>query len=184
LITLVVIFIGINVSHTYLERRHLVFALEASLQRASQKIDDFQYYTGYVDRNTLNFGARGQTTFLPIDCDAAKEVFRKEFELQWNLTQKNNPPELEIRGADVIRQRVLTVKEESPGKFAENSKESPTTSVSEKPRITSFSCDGKTLNASAEVVVNLPFVISFAGVDFISQSRQSESVEVGLIFGG
>ncbi len=184
LITLIVIFIGINVSHTYLERRHLIFALESSLQRAAQEIDDLRYYTGYVDQNTRNFGSRGETTFLPINCEAAKVVFAKEFQLQWTLTQRNNRPEVRLKGAKEIGERFFSSKSRSIDEASSDLRQVPADHSGEAPMVTSFHCDGRTIRASAEVVVNLPFVISFAGINFISESKQKESVEVGLIFGG
>ena len=184
LITLIVIFIGINLSHTYLERRHLIFALESSLQRAAQEIDDLRYYTGYVDQNTRNFGSRGETTFLPINCEAARVVFAKEFQLQWTLTQKNNQPEVLLKGAKQITEGFFESTSRSRVQASSSARALPVDSSREVPMVTSFRCDGRTIRASAEVVVNLPFVISFAGVDFIRESKQKESVEVGLIFGG
>jgi len=186
LISLLIVFIGINATHTYLERRHLILTLEASLQRATQEIDDYRYYTGYVDANTASFGLRGVTTFLPIDCAAAKRVFDEEFRIQWALTQVHNPPD------DVSGEAVLlgesSLFSRSAASTSSQTSHSPQsvgiTSTLNSPRVNSFRCDGKTLRVEAEQLVELPFVISFAGVDFIKYSKQVGSVEVGLILGG
>lgn len=214
LISLLIVFIGINVTHTYLERRYLILTLEASLQRAAQEIDDYRYYTGYVDANTSSFGERGVTTFVPIDCVSARQVFDKEFRIQWALTRVNNLPDrtfFDYGRSDMARNSWYQSSTEgstegssvgypSSGINSGSSRRSaqggtpdyeeppsrPTgiTSILHPPRVTAFQCDGKTLRAEAELVVELPFVISFAGVDFKRYSKQSESVEVGLVLGG
>lgn len=206
LISLLIVFIGINVTHTYLERRHLILTLEASLQRAAQEIDDQRYYTGYVDANTLSFGNRGLTTFVPIDCLSAKRVFDNEFRIQWALTRVNNLPDRTsfdhgrrgraadswYRGSSGSTSSSFIISGNSwqasqgstpdPGAMAVG--HMGITSILHPPKVTSFQCDGRTLRAEAEFIVELPFVISFAGVDFKRYSKQSESVEVGLVLGG
>lgn len=186
LISLLIVFIGINVTHTYLERRHLILTLEASLQRATQEIDDYRYYTGYVDANTSSFGMRGLTTFVPIDCTAAKKVFDQEFRIQWALTRGNNLPDQSSRDTALLDQSAHLWRSANPtSPYPAHSPQSVgITSILNPPRVSAFHCDGKTLRAEAEQWVELPFVISFAGVDFIKYSRQVESVEVGLILGG
>ena len=178
LVTLLVVFIGINVTHAYLERRQVILAMESSLQRATQEINELQYYTGNFEQNTVRIGSRGLTTFIPIDCNAARRVFDEEFSSQWALTMALN-----LSDAGNVEDRSL--RSLWSGQRETNSLQ--TTNVTQlfsKPRITSFRCDGKTISASAELVVELPFQIAFAGVNFLRFSRQEATVEVGLIFGG
>ena len=186
LISLLIVFIGINVTHTYLERRHLILTLEASLQRATQETDDYRYYTGYVDANTSSIGMSGVTTFVPIDCAAAKNAFDQEFRVQWALTRRNNLPDRASRDATLLDDSAFLWRSTNPNsaQTAQDPRSSGITSILNPPRVNSFQCDGKTLRAEAEQLVELPFVISFAGVDFIKYSKQVESVEVGLILGG
>jgi hypothetical protein len=177
LVALLVVFIGINFTHTYLERRHVILAMESSLQRATQEINELQYYTGYVEQNTVRKGSRGVTTFIPIDCNAARRVFDEEFTTQWaqtkalNLAEPGNKEDRNLRSL-------------WGGQGATSSHQSSQVRLLATPQITSFRCDGKTISSSAELVVELPFQIAFAGVDFLRFSRQTVSVEVGLIFGG
>lgn len=207
LITLLVVFIGINITHSYLERRHLILAMESSLQRATQVIDDLSYYTGYVERNTLRFRQRGQTTFVPIDCKAARQIFDREFTTQWALTKALNLPDDNVVGDHELRVGGSRVQgwnfggtatkpgslstpgsSSTPGSMSTQGSSSARPPSAERllsiPTVTSFSCDGRTAVASAELLVELPFQITFAGVDFMRFSRQDVRVEVGLILGG
>jgi hypothetical protein len=174
LITLMTIFIGINITHASLERRHLTLAIEASLQRASQAIDDASYYSGYVERNRSNFRSRGVTTFVPIDCSAARKIFDEEFSTQWALTKALNLPDLSKSPQSESYFKSI------PGLQPESQRLGIRRPIS-TPQLLSFSCDGETLAASAELLVELPFRISFAGVDLAQYSRQLASVEVGLV---
>lgn len=176
LVTLITIFIGINVIHASLERRHLTLALEASLQRATQAIDDTSYYAGYVDRNTTRFRARGVTTFVPIDCTSARRTFNEEFSMQWALTKALNPPD-SLEGPKVPPQLGSTeISEVSRyGRKGER--------LTSTPRLISFTCDGKVLSATVELIVELPFRIAFSGVDFAKYLHQVVAVEVGLVLG-
>ena len=176
LVTLITIFIGINVIHASLERRHLTLALEASLQRATQAIDDASYYAGYVDRNTTRFRARGVTTFVPIDCNSARRTFDEEFTMQWALTKALNPPD-SLEGPKVPPQLGSTDVSElsGHGRTAER--------LTSTPRLISFTCDGRVLSATVELLVELPFRIAFAGVDFAKYFHQVVAVEVGLVLG-
>ena len=163
--------------------------MESSLQRATQVIDDLAYYTGYVDRNTLRFRERGQTTFVPIDCRAARQIFDQEFTTQWALTKALNLPDEAVAGDDVVRARVSGVRGwNADGSSSAQVSSGPSSPSAQRllsiPKVTSFACDGRTAAASAELLVELPFQISFAGVDFVRFSRQDVSVEVGLVFGG
>lgn len=212
LITLLVVFIGINITHSYLERRHLILAIESSLQRASQQVDDWRYYTGNIEDRTLRFQSRGVTTFIPIDCGAAQRVFNEEFPIQWTLTQVLNRPDgdtiqpspfwIDFRHqesrSNVSRSEESTVEtNSSEAKISSDAMDSrermksasagtvrSVARLSSIPTINSFRCDGKTIGADAELLVELPFSLSFAGVEFLRFSRQQASVEVGLIFGG
>jgi hypothetical protein len=169
-ISLIMIFSSINLLHGYLERRHLVLVLEGSLQVASQNIDNFSYYRGYVGRNTQLGGARNKTTFIPIDCGAARDVFFREFPSQWFLSQVNN-------GEDLTDSRpsFLSDKESSNGNLGFRK------SI---PRILSYQCDGRTLQVKAALDIYLPFPVKFAGVDLMEFSTQEVLVEVGSIWGG
>jgi len=176
LVTLITIFIGINVTHTSLERRHLTLALEASLQRAVQTIDDASYYTGYVDQNTTRFRARGITTFVPIDCASARRTFDEEFSVQWALTKALNPAEtlksprmpLQLGFSDPARVSQLGIGSER---------------LISTPRLLAFDCDGRVVSATVELLVELPFRIAFAGVEFAKYVRQVVTVDMGLILG-
>ena len=176
LVTLITIFVGINVIHASLERRHLTLALEASLQRATQAIDDASYYAGYVDRNTTRFRARGVTTFVPIDCTSARRTFDEEFTMQWALTKALNPPD-SLEGPKMLAQLGSTEISEvsGHGRTAER--------LTSTPRLISFTCDGRVLSATVELLVELPFRIAFAGVDFAKYLHQVVAVEVGLVLG-
>ena len=176
LVTLITIFVGINVIHASLERRHLTLALEASLQRATQAIDDASYYAGYVDRNTTRFRARGVTTFVPIDCTSARRTFDEEFSMQWALTKALNPRD-SLEGPKVPPQLSSTEISEVSG-YARTGERLTST-----PRLISFTCDGKVLSATVELIVELPFRIAFAGVDFAKYFHQVVAVEVGLVLG-
>jgi hypothetical protein len=182
LITLIAIFIGINLTHAYLERRHLIITLESSLQRATQEIDDWRYYTGYLEQNTLRFQSRGVTTFVPIDCNAARRIFNEEFLLQWSLSKVINRPETNVMGDQRLREMYGMDSRDSNGNAGSTG--STKIQLSSIPQITGFTCDGKTVAADAELVVELPFKLSFAGVNLLQFSRQKASVEVGLVFGG
>lgn len=173
LVTLLTIFIGINVIHTSLERRHLTLAMEASLQRAVQVIDDPAYYTGYVERNTTHFRVRGVTTFVPIDCAAARRVFDEEFALQWTLTKALNPAE--ALQAPQMPQQWGSNDPEGVSRFGRGAR------LLSTPRLLSFTCDGKVISATAELLVELPFRIAFAGVEFAKHVRQVVAVDIGLI---
>jgi hypothetical protein len=176
LVTLITIFIGINVIHASLERRHLTLALEASLQRATQAIDDASYYAGYVDRNTTRFRARGVTTFVPIDCTSARSTFDEEFSMQWALTKALNPPD-SPEGPKMPPQLGSTEISEVSGYGRTGDR------LTSTPRLISFTCDGKVLSATVELIVELPFRIAFAGVDFAKYLHQVVAVEVGLVLG-
>lgn len=178
LITLIVVFIGINITHTYLERRHLILAMESSLQRATQQIDQWRYYTGNVEDNTFRFRSRGVTTFIPIDCDAARTVFYQEFSIQWALTNALNLPDVSLKGEALAQDNLW-----SKGQIRTEQSQSVRSKYS-IPEVTAFRCDGRTIAAEAEMTVELPFALSFAGVDLLKFSRQKASIEVGLIFGG
>jgi hypothetical protein len=169
-ISLIMIFSSINLLHGYLERRHLILVLEGSLQVASQSIDDFSYYRGYVGRNTELGGARNKTTFIPIDCEVAREIFFQEFSSQWFLSQVNN-------GVDItdLKPSFLSGKESSSSNLRFQK------SI---PRILSFQCDGRTLQSKAALDIYLPFPVKFAGVDLMEFSTQEVLVEVGSIWGG
>jgi hypothetical protein len=169
-ISLIMIFSSINLLHGYLERRHLILVLEGSLQVASQNIDNFSYYTGYVGRNTKLGGARNQTTFIPIDCGAAREAFFLEFSSQWFLSQVNN-------GEDFITVKPSLISDK-------NSSSSNMIFRKSIPRILSFQCDGQTLRVNAALDVYLPFPLKFAGVELMEFSTQEALVEVGSIWGG
>jgi hypothetical protein len=205
LITLIVVFIGINVTHAYLERRHLILAMESALQRATQQIDDWKYYTGDAADNTLRFRQRGITTFIPIDCNSARRVFSEEFPIQWALSRALNRPDLGIVGQESVRsgswplhsnstiagRSDLNANSTSTGVGSSSNQSSSIQSSSNRPlnlasipRITGFQCDGRTVAADAELLVELPFGVSLNGVDLMRFSRQQASVEVGLVFGG
>lgn len=178
LITLIVIFIGINTTHAYLERRHLILAMESSLQRATQEIDRWRYYNESVEANTSRFGSRGVTTFVPIDCVAARSVFEEEFSIQWASTRALNRPDVNLEGRALIQSNPWN----RDGITIGDANGMPVPHSS--PRVTVFRCDGKTIVASAELIVELPFALSFSGVELLKFSRQTASVEVGLVFGG
>jgi hypothetical protein len=178
LITLIVIFIGINTTHAYLERRHLILAMESSLQRATQQIDRWRYYNESVEANTSRFGSRGVTTFVPIDCIAARTVFDEEFSIQWALTRALNRPDVNLEGRALMQSNLWNSDGMTIG--VANEMSVPHSS----PKVTVFRCDGKTIAASAELIVELPFALSFSGVELLKFSRQTASVEVGLVFGG
>ena len=174
LITLITIFIGINLTHAALERRHLTLAMEASLQRATQAIDDASYYTGYVEKNTSRFRTRGVTTFVPIDCGAARRVFDHEFSTQWSLTKALNLPDSSKIPEGLASSS--SINGVQPKQY-----NSGGVRLTSTPQVLSFRCDGKTLAASVELFVELPFRVALAGVDLAKYSRQVVSVEVGLV---
>jgi hypothetical protein len=174
LITLILVFISINIIHGFVERRHLILVTEAALQRASQNIDERSYYTGYVEQNTTYGGARRKTTFIPIECGAARSEFFREFQFQWMMSQISNPIE-EIKDAPTMRYSQMN---------------SPTSTKDKKslrgsiPRIQSFSCDGKKLSATVALDVYLPFPLAIGSVNFKDFATQEVTIEVGSIWGG
>jgi len=186
LITLITLFIAINVTHVFLERRHLILTLESSLQRAAQQIDDPTYYSGYVERNTLQYGFRGMTTFLPIDCTLARTTFNAEFKEQWQLSLVGrSQAEPSSAGSNLVNDRYQSGSRTLTSS-TERSPYSPYSPLRSEtaPKVTDFQCDGRVIEATAEKLIELPIIVSFAGIDFLRFSRQQETVKVGLIFGG
>lgn len=159
IISLLLVFLLINVVHFYVERRHLVLVLESALSKASQNLDYRYYYSGYVERNKLSLRGvsssfRQERVLLPIDCESAQREFAQDFELQWTLNGVFN------RSNSV------------------NARESSRKSLSQ---VIDFGCDGKSLRATARMQVFLPHPIAFAGVNFVDSYFQNVSVEVGSV---
>lgn len=95
LITLIVTFSLINLTHFYIERRHLILVLESALASASQNLDQRSYYLGFDSRNRYKNSLGHDRLLLPIDCEKARSDFPVRFREHWLLNQELNPGELE-----------------------------------------------------------------------------------------
>ena len=91
LVTLILTFTLINVTHYYIERRHLILVVESALQSASQNLDERSYYLGFNSKNRFSGPSGSERLLLPIDCAKASEEFPKKFRQNWLLNQNLNP---------------------------------------------------------------------------------------------
>lgn len=97
LVTLMLTFTLINVTHYYIERRHLILVVESALQSASQNLDEKSYYLGINSKNRYSVPSGNERLLLPIDCAKASEEFPKKFRQNWLLDQNLNPGKGEPR---------------------------------------------------------------------------------------
>lgn len=97
LVTLILTFTLINVTHYYIERRHLILVVESALQGASQNLDERSYYLGFDSKNRYSGPLGSERLLLPIDCAKASEEFPKKFRQNWLINQNLNPGKGEPR---------------------------------------------------------------------------------------
>jgi len=96
--------------------------------------------------------------------------------MQWALTKALNPPD-SLDGPKMPPQLGSTEISEVSGYGRTGER------LTSTPRLISFTCDGKVLSATVELIVELPIRIAFAGVDFAKYFHQVVAVEVGLVLG-
>lgn len=103
LITLIMTFSLINVTHYYIERRHLILVVESALESASQNLDETAYYLGFDRQNRYRDSVGNERLLLPIDCSKAREDFPKKFREHWLLNQDLNPVKLDRSLPSVVQ---------------------------------------------------------------------------------
>lgn len=103
LITLILTFTLINVTHYYIERRHLILVVESALQSASQHLDESSYYLGFRGRNRNESTLGDERLLLPIDCVRARGEFPMKFREQWLVNQDLNAVKLEASLPSIVR---------------------------------------------------------------------------------
>lgn len=91
LIALILTFALINVTHFYMERRHLILVVESALQSSSQYLDERSYYLGFDGKNWYKSSSGRERLLLPIDCVKAREEFPRKFREYWLVDQDLNP---------------------------------------------------------------------------------------------
>lgn len=88
-ISLMAIFLTVNIAAAYIQKKELIYLLEGSLLGASHHLDKFSYYYGISKEISIGeiIDFTIGSTRVPIDCNQARDFFNRDIYLQSNVAE-------------------------------------------------------------------------------------------------